>query len=211
MGEFIIICLAIYDVITNIYLVIELLSNEDDLSNTLLIYAILISIFCIILRITLNMIYCYTLPQSISYNIYATNWYKKYKNKFICLALLSGGNCYSLLLFTSSNLLGIEFTNNGISKLEMKYLYYRNNKILINGLFIECVPMLIVQIIYFKYISYQLEAPLIMAFVSTFIFTIIYIILCIVNCKRERNNDYKICLFYYIEIHFKSQLKIMYY
>ena len=79
--SFLLFGLSIYDVITNIYLLIELLLNEDGLNNTLLISGIVISIFSYILRMTLNAIYCYTLPQSISYNIYATNWYRRYKNK----------------------------------------------------------------------------------------------------------------------------------
>eukprot|EP01084_Bolivina_argentea_P159480 277748_1 len=199
---------AVYDVVTNINLSIEMLSNHDINAVVITICGVIVTCF-IVFRVILNIHYAIKMQQIISYNIYTKNWFEEYKNWFMCFVILTGGNTYPMLTLVSSNLFGIQFTDCGISWIELAELYFRNNTILLTTLCIECIPHLIAQIIYFFFTNNDISNHLLPAFCCTLLFTIIYIIFVVINCNKKNSLIDTMIIFYYIEVKLKGHIAVM--
>ena len=198
--------LATYDVITNIILMNETFHHRYK--GSIIRTCGYIIVILILLRIITNVCYAiFTLQKLISYNQFAENWWKRHKKKFLFWVVLTGGNTYPMLVVASSNIFGMKFTNSGITKLELKPLYLGNNKVLFRALLIECIPMMIIEIIY-RTADDHISAIFLSTLISSSIFFILYIVCCLTNCNKNEANQ-KLLIFSYIEVKLKAQIAAM--
>eukprot|EP01083_Nonionella_stella_P304165 1055756_1 len=147
----ILVSLQIYDLMSDLYLCIEILSKDEmvaSVSNPYFVCGISILSFTVLPWFS-NLYYAVTLPQQkvIKQNTAASTYFKNKLKEFVILVCFTGG-CYPSLALVSSRIFSLDAFNCGLTKYEL----FKLSKIKLKStILLENGPQLILQFIYLTF------------------------------------------------------------
>jgi len=198
-----IVCLNIYDFVSDINLSIDIFLNELTIFSfgNIFFNLGLLSIMSVIIPFCGNIYYAVMISsqKTVKQSPSARAWFSSHLNVFILLCVVTGGT-YPSLAFVSSRIFGLECLNAGFLSSEL----YKLSKIKIRTtIWMENMPQLVIQILY-SYLIGTFEQATILAFVGSLL-SIIHAF--VVNKAQKNQNEEVNISKYYIGLFQSHRLR----
>eukprot|EP01084_Bolivina_argentea_P107535 192270_1 len=135
--------LQCWDFTSDLYLSIEI-CTQNDLENHLILISGIGCILFILIPYSVNLFYASRIKSILSQNAAAKSYFDSNSCLFTSLVVMSGG-CYSAMSLVSSNIFGLNITSSGLTQYELRGLSYIK---VFGTVILENVPQLICQLLY---------------------------------------------------------------